>query len=85
MLLIVVINYEDPLQNVPRLSAGSFNYQMNTWVELSEKACAYNLAFFKQRIPARPEFSVVVKVNVYGPGIGEVALRLSHSNDFLNT
>jgi len=37
--------------------------QMNTWVEISEIAYAHNLAFFKQRIPARTEFSVVVKAN----------------------
>jgi alanine racemase len=58
--------------------------QMISWVEVSEKAYAHNLAFFKQRIPSRTEFSVVVKANAYGHGIGEVSrLAMKHGADSL--
>jgi len=58
--------------------------QMMTWVEISEKAYAHNLAFFKQRIPSRTEFSVVVKANAYGHGIGEISrLAMKHGADSL--
>jgi len=58
--------------------------QLNTWVEISEKAYAHNLAFFKKRIPARTEFSVVVKANAYGHGIGEISrLAMKHGADSL--
>jgi alanine racemase len=58
--------------------------QMITWVEISEKAYAHNLVFFKKRIPSRTEFSVVVKANAYGHGIGEISrLAMKHGADSL--
>lgn len=40
-----------------------------TWIELDEKAYAHNLAFFRQKIKAGIELSVVVKANAYGHGL----------------
>lgn len=56
--------------------------QLNTWVEISEEAYAHNLAFFKQKIPDRTEFSVVIKANAYGHGMLEIAsLAIKHGVD----
>ncbi len=56
--------------------------KLNTWVEISEEAYAHNLAFFKQRIPAQTEFSVVIKANAYGHGMLEIAsLAIKHGVD----
>lgn len=46
---------------------------LNTWLEISESAYAANLQFFKKRLPARTEFSVVVKANAYGHGVRQIA------------
>jgi len=47
--------------------------KLNTWVEISEKAYANNLSFFKKLIPPTTELSVVIKSNAYGHGILEIA------------
>jgi alanine racemase len=66
--------------NIKSMNTG----QLNTWVEISEKAYAHNLAFFKKRIPSRTEFSAVVKANAYGHGIGEISrLAMKHGADSL--
>ncbi len=47
--------------------------KLNTWIEISRKACANNLSFFKKLIPPTTEFSVVIKSNAYGHGMLEMA------------
>lgn len=47
--------------------------KLNTWIEISAKAYANNLSFFKKLIPPTTEFSVVIKSNAYGHGIVEMA------------
>ncbi len=55
---------------------------LNSWIEISESAYAGNLKFFKDRLPAKTEFSVVVKSNAYGHGLPEIArLALRHGAD----
>lgn len=44
-----------------------------TWVEISEKALIYNLAFFKKRVGAKTKILCVLKSNAYGHGLKEVA------------
>lgn len=46
---------------------------LNTWVELSEKAYAHNLAFFKRKLKPQTELAVVIKANAYGHGMVEIA------------
>jgi alanine racemase len=46
---------------------------LNTWLEISEQAYAYNLAFFQKLIPKNTELSVVVKANAYGHGLKEIS------------
>ncbi|MBN2365489.1 MAG: alanine racemase [Calditrichaeota bacterium] len=46
---------------------------LTSWVEISEKAYAHNLNFFKSRLSPDTEFSVVVKSNAYGHGFLEIA------------
>ena len=54
----------------------------NTWVELSEKAYANNLSFFKGILGSRPELSVVVKANAYGHGWQSMArMAIKHGVD----
>jgi alanine racemase len=45
---------------------------LNTWIEISEKAYAQNLNFFKNFIPKKTELSAVVKANAYGHGLKEI-------------
>jgi alanine racemase len=47
--------------------------KLNTWIEISGKAYANNLSFFKKLIPPTTEFSVVIKSNAYGHGMLEMA------------
>lgn len=46
---------------------------LNTWIEISEKAYAQNIRFFKHLIPEDTELSAVVKANAYGHGLMEIA------------
>jgi len=46
---------------------------LNTWIEISEDAFAFNLDFFKKIIPEKTELAVVVKANAYGHGLKEIA------------
>jgi alanine racemase len=45
---------------------------LNTWIEISEKAYARNLTFFRHFIPPSTELSAVVKANAYGHGLDEI-------------
>lgn len=55
---------------------------LNTWIEISEKAYAQNLSFFKKLLPPTTELSVVIKSNAYGHGILEIArLATRHGAD----
>jgi alanine racemase len=47
--------------------------KLNTWIEISRKAYANNLSFFKKLISPTTELSVVIKSNAYGHGILEIA------------
>jgi alanine racemase len=55
-----------------------------SWLEISESAYKNNIDFFKQRIPAKTEFSVVIKSNAYGHDIRQTAeLAVKHgANSF---
>lgn len=55
---------------------------LNSWVELSEKAYAHNLVFFKRKLKPQTELSVVIKANAYGHGMVEIArLAAAHGAD----
>ncbi len=47
--------------------------QITSWLEISEKAYAHNLTFFKNRLKTGTEFSAVVKSNAYGHGLAQIA------------
>jgi alanine racemase len=47
--------------------------KLNSWLEISESAHKKNMDFFKQRIPVKTEFSVVIKSNAYGHGMQQMA------------
>lgn len=46
---------------------------LNTWIEISEDAFAFNLNFFRKLIPKKTELALVVKANAYGHGLKEIA------------
>lgn len=46
---------------------------LNTWIEISEDAFAFNMDFFRKIIPEETELAVVVKANAYGHGLKEIA------------
>ncbi len=54
----------------------------NVWVEVSERAYASNLRFFRRLVGADVELAAVVKSNAYGHGTGVVAaLAARHGAD----
>jgi len=46
---------------------------LNSWIELSAAAYSHNIAFFRQRLAASTELSLVIKSNAYGHGMKEIA------------
>ncbi len=53
--------------------------ELHSWVELSRKAYAANIAFFRRRLGNKVRLAVVVKANAYGHGLPEIA-RLAHES-----
>lgn len=51
----------------------------HSWIELSRRAYASNIAFLRRCLGERSRLAVVVKANAYGHGLLEIA-RLAHEN-----
>ncbi|MCP3961060.1 MAG: alanine racemase, partial [bacterium] len=56
--------------------------ELNVWLEVSERAYAHNLGFFRAQVGPDVELSAVVKSNAYGHGFETVAgLAARHGVD----